>query len=109
MNSLLPILVATPIEPKVKSFVVFRLTTTQWISGERITQKKELRLMRSLSRNWDGTFEYLNEDIQSVGMFPINNLDGLDDGLYILCSREHKDWESGIVDEVEFFLSKYEP
>ena len=91
-----------------KGRIVFRLTTSNWISGERICQRKELRVMRSLSTNPGPTLDYLEEDIAGVGEFPIEDLHRHEDGLYLLVAHEHRDWETGIVDEVTFSLNPYE-
>lgn len=97
-----------PHDPK-NAVLVFNLRTNQWISGERLNSKKELRLVRSLSSgNWQGVLEYLEEDMQMCGELTVP-LEGLDDGYYTLGFHEHRDWETGIVDEVEHYLSPYTP
>jgi hypothetical protein len=88
--------------------LVVRLKRSTWHDSNGMYQKISImRLKRKSNR-----FDFLNEECNMIGAnetFPrIINLNECKDGIYqIVICNEHRDWETGIIDDYDFQLIPY--
>jgi hypothetical protein len=90
-----------------KSKLVVRLTTNMYHTKDCLVFKKTIKILKRLSNN-----DYIFEDCNMVGadeVIPrIINLHELKDGVYeINTCNEKKDWETGYVEEWDYYLTPY--
>lgn len=97
--------------PKHKnSKLIVRLTTSCWHDCKGIHQKRSINVLRRKSKD---AFDILEEDASSVGadmtIDRIINFNECKDGIYqVITCNEHRDWETGYIDDYDFKLIKYE-
>lgn len=94
---------------KDEQLCVVKLKTTYWHDRRGAYKKTSLSTMKRKSKG----FDLLGEESSNIGsedtMSRILNLDECSDGLYILVTcNEHRDWETGYIDDYDFRLVKYE-
>ncbi len=85
---------------------VVRVTTSSYISGSKFKTVKEVRTMKRLSTG----FDLLSEEMSNMGSdFYIENLNTVDDGLYILRMYNMSyDWETNHLDSYDLTLEPFE-
>ena len=86
---------------------VVRLKTSAWRTTRGIFQQKSLIYMKRRGTGWD----WLDEDVDNVGaqdvLARIVNLHTYKDGYYRLVTcREHRDYETGMIDDYDYQLIK---
>ncbi len=84
---------------------VVKLTTSAWKDKRGVNVKKSLTILKRKSGG-DPWFLY---DCDAVGMIEtfemFTNLYSVDDGVYeIVTTNEHRDWESGTIDDYDYTL-----
>ncbi len=89
---------------------IIRLKTSYWKDkAGSIHCKKTLTPLKRLSKG----YQILGEDCDNIGadeVFPrIINVDECKDGIYkVITCNEHRDWESGYIEDYDYQLIKYE-
>lgn len=84
---------------------VVRLTTSYWSNNRGIHCKKDLQYLRRASYG----FNVIEEDTSCGGaeevVTRITNLHECDDGVYeVVICNEHRDWETGSIEEYDYKL-----
>ena len=94
-------------KPENVSKVVVRLNTSGWVDNrEAIHFKRSLSVLKRKSRHYDWFLEDLCESEYSIDR--IINLSDCKDGIYeVITVNEHRDWESGYIEEYDFELVPY--
>ena len=87
---------------------VVRVRTSKYATSRGLAIRKEISYVRRKSR----LHNILEEDASMVGaddvIDKIKNLDSVPDGLYrVATCDEHRDWETGYVDEYNYVLLPY--
>lgn len=88
--------------------VVVRLRTSAWSDDRGLHVRRSLTYLK---RKCQG-FNFFEEDISNIGadeaVTGIINLDECKDGVYqIVICNEHRDWETGYVEDYEYKLIPY--
>ena len=88
---------------------VVRLRTSSWSDKNGINTKRSLTFLRRKCKGYN----MLEEDASMIGaeeVIPnIINLDACRDGVYeVVSCNESRDWETGIVDDYDYKLIKYD-
>lgn len=94
---------------KDNSRVIVRVTTSCWQNCDGIYYKKSVRF---LQRKCIG-HNFILEECENLGAFDfipmIVNFHEVTDGMYeVVINRLSRDWESGVVDDWDWILVKYE-
>lgn len=89
--------------------VVVRLKSTQYQSKRGMESRRTLNFLKRKCRG----FNFLQNDVVEVGaedvMRAITNLNTSDDGVYrVVICNEHRDWETGLIEDWEYKLIPYE-
>jgi len=95
--------------PASMSRCVVRLRTTVWNDKNGLHLKKSLTFLR---RQCVG-FNILGEDSDAIGveevLTKIENFNECEDGIYlVVVCNEHRDWESGYVEDYDYRLISLE-
>lgn len=97
------------IEDTSKNICVVRLRTEYWHDNNGCYIKKSLKFLKRKCKG----FNILYEDVSHVGFedvfTKIVNIDECTDGVYkcVTCN-DHRDWETGIVEDYDYKLIKME-
>lgn len=89
--------------------VIVRLTTTYWNNNKGLYQRKNINFLKRKCKG----FNFIEEDCGMTGAAEvidrIINLNKCDDGIYkVIICNERKDWESGVIDDYDYQLVKFE-
>lgn len=89
---------------------VVRITTTYWSDNRTLHCKKSITIQRRKSQG----AELLLHDASMIGpdlvFANIVNLNECKDGLYVAVTcNEHRDWESGYIEDYDYKLIPYDP
>lgn len=94
-------------EPKI----VVRITTNYFISSsQEICYSKKLRVLKRRSNPMGvGCFLEVMGECMDASLDMITNFHECDDGIYeLVVHNEHRDWETGIVEDWDYQLIKIE-
>lgn len=88
---------------------IVRLSTSYFRRGNNIVMEKSIRTLKKSSNGYDT----LNEECDMIGaedmIHNIVNFNTCDDGIYqLLINDWSTDWETGIIDSVNFKLVPYD-
>ena len=98
------------VEPKAQErpFVVIRLITSYWQNARGLHMKRSIQFLRKESTG----FNFVEEDARSIGaeeIVPRMNLDRYKDGKYYMIPiNEHRDYETGTIEDYNYALIPYE-
>ena len=85
--------------------VVVRVTSSMYSNSKSFHYKRSCNLLKRKSLNG---YWVLNEECD-LDHHPLENLLEVEDGVYqVVVSDEHRDWESGMVDDYTLKLIPYE-
>lgn len=98
---------ANPLDEDICCRCIVRLRTSCWKGERGIHIKKDITHLRKMSGRGMNMFE---EDISNIGLEEvvnrITNLYECEDGIYeILICNQSTDWETGYVDDYDYYLS----
>ena len=89
---------------------IVKLVSSAWSDSRGIHVKRSILYMKRMG----DAEELLSEDASMVGADEtasrITNLLTVKDGLYsVMIINEHRDWETGHIEDYDFFLVPYQP
>lgn len=87
---------------------VVRLRTSVWLDSRGLHSRKTLTLLKRKSSGRKLLFADAEEMGAEYVAPRILNLDLCDDGVYeVVACNEHRDWETGLVDDYDYRLRPY--
>lgn len=99
--------VATTEEQEQQDRCVVRVRTSSWCDRQGVHVKKDITFLKRMSKG----FNLLREEIANIGTDVVEHIINLDqciDGVYeVVTCNEHRDWETGYVDDYDLRLVPY--